>query len=242
MDSTADRMGLIMLVSISCFMVFLLFAVGFIAYKMVDLTYDIASNASGENTRAPIVTVPVLSSENQKCFRATAKDTIPDNGDLLFMLDKTSIPAKFANDYWEGCFDKNVSGDLLIEGLFDNEYRTFGPYKNAWGDKVVTLGSWSATSNAGLVGIVIANVDQVVPEGVTMLGIETLGSDDELISTNSTLGSTLELTNRDFARYDFWITNPYNSEIPESIDLKTNTDVNVLDEGQGVLVYARSKN
>lgn len=204
MDSTADKMGMIMLVSITFFMVFLLVAVGYISYKLVDLTYDIASNASGENTKPPVVTIPVLTRVNEKCFNATANYTVPDNGKLQAILGTVSKEAEFVSDQWKVCFDSNVSGDLYFEGEFDKEYRTFGPYRNAWGDKQAVLGPWTATSDLGYTGLVFSTVDENLPDEFRLLGIEQLAERETIFSLNSLEGSKVVLSNPEYKGFVIW--------------------------------------
>lgn len=241
MDSTADKMGMIMLVSITFFMVFLLVAVGYISYKLVDLTYDIASNASGENTKPPVVTIPVLTGANEKCFNATADYTVPDNGKLQAILGTVSKEAEFVSNQWKVCFDSNVSGDLYFEGEFDQEYQTFGPYRNSWGDKQAVLGPWTATSDTGYTGMVYSTVDENLPDEFSLLGFEKLNEHEMVFSFNSQAGSAVTLSNPEYKGFAIW---EAELGLPESLNLASKdgiVELKNLDESGNMLVFVSTK-
>lgn len=209
-----DNLITMVLVSISLFLLLLFGIIGYLGYLLSDLTYDIASKASGENTRPPFVALEPYSEENGKCFLISNDYTIPDDGKLKVRFGNSQIiTASFRSTHWRACFDNTQEGDLLISGLFAGEELNFGPYFNSWGIGSASIDNWTASSsNNSLVGILINNEGVTIPANLELSEVEV--NNAKLISVTGAVDSTVQLSNTlELDNTQFFVTNPFSQDV-----------------------------
>lgn len=209
-----DNLITMVLVSISLFLLLLFGIIGYLGYLLSDLTYDIASKASGENTKPPFVVLEPYSEENGKCFLISNDYTIPDDGKLKVRLGNSQIiTASFRSTHWRACFDYTQNGDLLISGLFAEEEIGFAPYLNSWGIGSVSIDNWTASSSENsLVGIIVNNEGTTIPANLELSKIEI--NEAKLISVTGIVDSTVQLSSTaEQNNTQYFVTNPFSQDV-----------------------------